>query len=108
MRDQEITDARPGVSPQLMPISHPVAPIRDLFLPRVVHASRALLETPRLELTYNGRGALLRACAEIAGKGRRQILLPAFHCPSGITPALRARFLPDPPLPCRQRMTHDD
>lgn len=76
------------------PEVHPVASLHDIFRPRRLKSARALLETPGLELTYNGRGALLRACQEIALSGRRKILMPAFHCPSGVTPALFAGLEP--------------
>lgn len=74
--------------------SHPVAPIRDLLLPRRLEPAVDLLNSPGLELTYNARGALLNACTEIARNGKPEILLPAFHCPSGITPAIRAGLKP--------------
>ena len=73
---------------------HPVTPLRDLFFRRIIEASRDLLNTPGLELTYKGRGALLRACLEIAVRGKREILVPAYHCPSGIIPALQAGLTP--------------
>ena len=57
--------------------------------------SQDLLRDPRLELTYNARGALLLACTEIAAHGKRRILLPAYHCPSGIIPAIHAGLEPD-------------
>jgi len=73
---------------------HPAATFREILLPRARTANQSLLNDPRLELTYNGRGALLRACAEIAGRGKLDILLPAYHCPSGITPAIHAGLRP--------------
>jgi dTDP-4-amino-4,6-dideoxygalactose transaminase len=73
---------------------HPTATVRDLSLPRSRKPTLDLLNAPGLELTYNARGALLRACTEIAKDGKREILLPAFHCPSGITPAIRAGLTP--------------
>lgn len=79
---------------QALPATHPVASLRDIFWPRRLASSHTLLQTPGLELTYNGRGALMRACQEVAQRGRRNILLPAFHCPSGITPALFAGLIP--------------
>nr|WP_316639062.1 DegT/DnrJ/EryC1/StrS family aminotransferase [uncultured Roseateles sp.] len=76
-------------------ISHPIPTVRDLFWPRPVASTRALMATPGLELTYQARGALLRACREIAETtSHRDILLPAFHCPSGISPALMAGLNP--------------
>ena len=63
-------------------------------MPRLQADSRALLNDPGLELTYNGRGALLRACLEISHRRKRHILMPAYHCPSGITPAIHAGLHP--------------
>jgi dTDP-4-amino-4,6-dideoxygalactose transaminase len=73
---------------------HPVATFSDILMPRPRAASQSLMTSAGLELTYNARGALLQACREIAARGRRQILLPAYHCPSGITPALHAGLEP--------------
>lgn len=73
---------------------HPNATFGDILMPRPRAASKALLSDSRLELTYNGRGALLRACTEIASRGRHSILLPAYHCPSGIIPAIHAGLQP--------------
>ena len=73
---------------------HPTPALRDLFFSRSLEPTLNLLRTPGLELTYNARGALLRACNEVARTGKREILLPAFHCPSGITPAIRSGLTP--------------
>lgn len=83
-----------GARHQVVPTRHPVATIQELFLPRRLAPAYSLLDTPGLELTYNGRGALMRACTEIAANGKRDILMPAFHCPSGITPAIRSGLRP--------------
>ena len=57
--------------------------------------ARGLLDTPGLELTFNGRGALLRAFTEVAALPRgKKVLVPAFHCPSAIAPALFAGLDP--------------
>lgn len=75
--------------------SHPTPTVRQLFWPPRSDAGQRLLATPGLELGYLARGALLRACEEIArATPTRRILLPAFHCPSGITPALMAGLTP--------------
>jgi len=75
--------------------SHPTPRVHDLFWPRRSPAAEKLLKTPGLELTYQARGGLLRACKEIAaGTTKRSILVPAYHCPSGITPALMAGLNP--------------
>ena len=81
-------------STRLMSNAYPVASLASLGLPRADKASAALLATPGLELTYNARGALLAAFSEIARQGRRKVLLPAFHCPSAISPALMAGLVP--------------
>jgi len=74
--------------------THPVATLSQLLFSHHQPATRALLHRPDLELTYSARGALYFACAEVAAKGRREILVPAFHCPSGITPAIAAGLKP--------------
>lgn len=84
----------PNSKAVLTPAPHPIASFGDIFLPRPQAATKSLLSTDGLELTYNGRGALLRACLEVARKGKRQILLPAYHCPSGITPTIQAGLEP--------------
>lgn len=60
--------------------------------------TRELLATQGLELTYNARGALLTAFEEIRASvpkgGPTTILMPAFHCPSAVTPALMAGLKP--------------
>lgn len=75
--------------------AHPLPRLADLLWPAPQPASAALLSTPGLELTFNARGALLQAFDEIAADTpRRQVLLPGFHCPSAVTPALMAGFEP--------------
>lgn len=78
----------------MMVSAHPSATLGEILMPRARSASQAVLNVPGLEFTYNGRGALLRACTEIAQRGKRNILLPAYHCPSGITPAIQAGLNP--------------
>ena len=78
----------------MMVSAHPSATLGEILMPRARSASQAVLNVPGLEFTYNGRGALLRACTEIAHRGKRNILLPAYHCPSGITPAIEAGLNP--------------
>jgi perosamine synthetase len=78
----------------MMVSAHPSATLGEILMPRARLASQAVLNVPGLELTYNGRGALLQACTEIAQSGKRNILLPAYHCPSGITPAIQAGLNP--------------
>jgi perosamine synthetase len=78
----------------LAPAAHPVASIAEIVWPVPQIASKLLLADPGLEFTYNGRGALFTVCQEIVSKGKRNILLPAYHCPSGVTPAIRAGLTP--------------
>ena len=74
---------------------HPIAPLSMFFFPRANETARGLLDAPGLELTFNGRGALLRAFAEVAAMPRgKKVLVPAFHCPSAIGPALFAGLEP--------------
>ena len=81
-------------NPSAYPSAHPLAHLASLGLPRANPVSAALLATPGLELSFNARGALLAAFREIARQGRRKVLLPAFHCPSAISPALLAGLTP--------------
>lgn len=48
-----------------------------------------------LELAWNGRNALLRACQALAGarKGTK-VLIPAYHCPACVTPVIQAGLQP--------------
>lgn len=85
------SDSAPAV-PMRRP--HPVTSLRALMFPSVDADARHLLATPGLELTFNARGALLIAFLEIAARGRRRVLLPAFHCPSAVVPALLAGLEP--------------
>ena len=88
------SSAYPSADPSAYPSAHPLAHLASLGLPRANPVSAALLATPGLELTFNARGALLSAFREIARQGRRKVLLPAFHCPSAINPALLAGLTP--------------
>lgn len=79
----------------LSPPTHPVASLAELFKGRPSADGLALLHWPGMELTYNARGALLQVCEEIASRsGGGEVLLPAFHCPSGISPVLAAGLKP--------------
>ncbi|MFH7044193.1 DegT/DnrJ/EryC1/StrS family aminotransferase [Paucibacter sp. JuS9] len=79
---------------QLHPAAHPSPTLSALFLPRPNADSQRLLEAPQLELTYSGRGALYTAFREIARSGKTEVLLPGYHCPSCVTPALEAGLKP--------------
>jgi perosamine synthetase len=75
---------------------HPVPALKQLLLPGSNETARRLLRSPELDLSFNGRGALLRVFLEIAASssGRTKVLLPAFHCPSAVEPALHAGLQP--------------
>lgn len=73
---------------------HPIAPLKSLFFSRPQAAATSLLQTPGLELTFNARGALLAAFSEISAADGRKVLVPAFHCPSAISPVLLAGLEP--------------
>ncbi|MBX3607589.1 MAG: DegT/DnrJ/EryC1/StrS family aminotransferase [Piscinibacter sp.] len=80
---------------ELRPGPHPVVPSRLLWRPHARPTAQQLLALPGLELTFNARGALMRAFGEIAAlTGRKQVLLPAYHCPSVVGPVLHAGLEP--------------
>ena len=68
------------------------------MLPRPNPQAKAMLATNALELTFNARGALLTAFSELRASSRAStgstILVPAYHCPSAITPAIVAGLEP--------------
>lgn len=76
--------------------SHPLPEIGDLFWPSESAATRSLLDRPGLSLSYNARGALLEVGQELMREvgGRDEVLVPAFHCPSGITPLIEVGLKP--------------
>lgn len=77
---------------------HPVADLASIFWPRTNQETKALLAAEGLELSFNARGALLTAFQELRatsqGSAKPTILVPAFHCPSAITPAILAGLDP--------------
>src|SRR5450755_3264248 len=75
-----------------MSSQYPTVDFRTLLTPRSL--SIEILSTPGLELIHSGRGAILQACLEIAQGGKTEILMPAYHCPSAVTPALAAGLTP--------------
>jgi perosamine synthetase len=82
------------MNPRLPP-AHPVPALGDLLWPREHAESRALLlKDPAMTLSYNARGALFEIGHELLTEGRDEVLLPGFHCPSGITPLLQAGLRP--------------
>lgn len=80
------------------PEPHPVAALHTVMWPRPNLQARALLATAGLELSFNARGALLTAFNELRASARTPgaptILVPAYHCPSAITPAIMAGLEP--------------
>lgn len=77
--------------------AHPVAGIGEFLWPRERAETRSLLlGTPGMSFSYNARGALLEVGQELMadGQGRDEVLVPAFHCPSGITPLIEAGLKP--------------
>lgn len=77
--------------------AHPVAGIGEFLWPREHAETSALLQdAPGLSLSYNARGALLEVGQELVAdrQGRDEVLVPAFHCPSGITPLIEAGLRP--------------
>lgn len=86
-----------GPMPHPLPAAHPLpAPGQLLLPPRAQAANQALLlQQPGLSLSYNARGALLEAGSELADdSARTEVLVPGFHCPSGIIPLLQAGLKP--------------
>lgn len=94
-RCQRLTLSAPRKQSPMNPASpHPVTPLQGLLWPPPSPASVDLLRTPGLELSFNARGALWTAFREIRATGGTHVLLPAFHCPSAVTPALMAGLQP--------------
>lgn len=76
------------------PQIHPVAALGQMLYAKPRLQTRALLGRDDLELSYNARGALYAVGQELAAQGRCEVLVPAFHCPSGVTPLIRAGLTP--------------
>ena len=72
---------------------HPVFSIADL-------KGNSKSQFPRLcrgidlTFTYDGQGALYQVFSALRRNGRRYALLPAFHCPTVVEPAIRAGLEP--------------
>lgn len=73
---------------------HPVASLGQMLFGAARPETRALLRQADLELGYNARGALYALGRELASGERREVLLPAYHCPSGVTPLIEAGLTP--------------
>lgn len=85
----------PG-SHSVQPPAHPVPALREHFWPQANADTLALLQDPTLSLSFNARGALWEIGCELMAEPstRTEVLLPAFHCPSGVTPLLEAGLTP--------------
>lgn len=80
-----------------LPPTHPVPSLREFLCAHPRKDSEVLLENaPRVSLTYNARGALFEIGHALrhGSDARDEVLLPAFHCPSGVTPLLEAGLRP--------------
>ena len=73
--------------------SHPELAFADLRLP-TSSCFRDLARGIELDFTYDGRGALFQLFTRLPTQGRRSILLPAFHCPTVVEPAVQSGFSP--------------
>ena len=73
--------------------SHPELTFSDLRLP-TSSSFKKLARGIDLQLTYDGRGALFQIFSSLRHGGRRSVLLPAFHCPTVVEPAIQAGFTP--------------
>ncbi len=74
--------------------AHPVATLGQLFFPPANAGAAALLASPDLELSYNARGALLQVSRELGAALGDEVLVPAYHCPSGVMPLIEAGLRP--------------
>lgn len=71
--------------------AHPTATFGDFI--RGGPAGRLLpAESSRFHYTYNARGAIFQFLAGLPRNGRDTVLVPAFHCPTVVTPALHAGY----------------
>lgn len=78
-----------------MTVTQPAATLRQLFAGHECLSSQEILSGKGLELAYNGRTALLRACHALSGaRTGTKVLVPAYHCPACVTPILQAGLQP--------------
>lgn len=78
-----------------MLVTQPAASLGQLFSRREYLINREILSGSELELTWNGRQALLYACHSLANTGKgTKVLIPAYHCPACVTPVLQAGLQP--------------
>lgn len=75
--------------------AHPTPPLGPLLhCSSAVQHTVAVLQAVDLELTYNARGALLQVSRELGAKAGDEVLVPAYHCPSGVMPVIEAGLRP--------------
>ena len=77
-----------------MDIAHLSPHFEDILGSSLQHANVNLLNTPGLTLTYNARAAIYLGLSMLPNSNRTEVLVPAFHCPSGITPVIQAGYTP--------------
>jgi dTDP-4-amino-4,6-dideoxygalactose transaminase len=88
-----MTHARSATAGQPPPL-HPSVSPRELLFAHAHPSAVALLSTPGLQTTMNARSAINLACRELRSAERDEILLPGFHCPSVVMPAIAAGLKP--------------
>jgi dTDP-4-amino-4,6-dideoxygalactose transaminase len=85
---------RTGDSSQAKPMtSHPEFYFSGLRL-RNSESFARIIKGIDLQFTYDGRGALFQLFSSLRSAGRTAVLLPAFHCPTVVEPAIRAGLVP--------------
>lgn len=73
--------------------SHPEVSFSDLGT--LFHAQFSDLSNGlQIEYTYDGQAALFQLLSSLYSASRRYVLLPAFHCPTVVEPAIRAGLRP--------------
>lgn len=81
----------PNIRPSEIATSHPELRFSDVF-PRSTLNFEHLIRGVDLRFTYDGRAALFQLFSNIRALGRPSVLLPAFHCPTVVEPAIQADF----------------
>ena len=71
--------------------AHPYTRFSDL-IPRRHRGLPLPAESERFHYTYNARAAIYQFLCSLPRSERDTVLVPAFHCPTVVTPALRAGF----------------
>lgn len=81
----------PDIRPSEINTSHPELRFSDVFPRRTLNFEH-LIRGVDLRFTYDGRAALFQLFSNIRSLGRPSVLLPAFHCPTVVEPAIQAGF----------------